>query len=271
MSAMPLTTGCHDDAEAAGELVSEGGLVDGAAGFGVGVGAFAVDGPPAVFGPHPVDDDDVGVDLGVVGSGGEVVEPGGDISVGFDGAGVHLAVAVVVAVPARRAGTGTHWSACSRRRRRPPGGGLRRRLGGSSSLPKANSSDTDFGAEKVRSKAATFDRCAGADRHGLSRRGCRGSSAGRTRSLSTGGAGVEVECVRGRIRSSGRAIGGRRSSRPGGPSPVSLHGRVFTDRVGELVGVVAGLGGDELADRLHRLRSPHPMMQLCAVGSLAWS
>ncbi len=70
----PVDDRLPGDAQLFGELVAEQRLVDRAAGFGVGVGPFGVDGPPSATRPHPVDHHHVGVDLRIVGPGGEVVE-----------------------------------------------------------------------------------------------------------------------------------------------------------------------------------------------------
>ena len=97
-------------AEAAGQLRSEPGGVEGRDGALVVLeGAGVERQPPTVGGHHPVDDDEVGVDLGVMRPAGVLTEGSGDQAVGVDGPDLPVdsvpAVGVVLD-PTERGGDG---------------------------------------------------------------------------------------------------------------------------------------------------------------------
>ena len=92
MSAMPLRTGCQRTPSRSVSSAAEFGFVEVAGGLLVPVQEPAVQGPPhAVDAFDPVGDDDVGVELGVVLSAGELGEPGGHVPVGVDRPGLDSA------------------------------------------------------------------------------------------------------------------------------------------------------------------------------------
>ena len=112
---MPLRRRLPLDAEAAGQLVAQVGLVDVAGGLGVVVDRRVVEaGPAAVRSLGRVGDEDVGVELGVAVARGAMEVGGGEEAVALDELGLR-----------RRAASSTPRAACSRGRRRRLRGGRR--------------------------------------------------------------------------------------------------------------------------------------------------
>ena len=126
-----------------GQLVAKLGLVEVAGGLGVVVDRRVVEaGPAAVGSLGRVGDQDVGVELGVAVARGAVAEGGGEEP---------LPLRTRRPAPRR---VQLPCVACSRGRPRRRARG-RRDLAAGVSPPSAQSSATDFGAEKVRSKPGT--------------------------------------------------------------------------------------------------------------------
>ena len=138
--------------------MADGGVVDGAGGPPGPVDRLGVERRPAAVGAAgQVGDQDVGVQLRVAGPAGAVPEPGGDEPAAGQPTGPEVA-------RTRRG----RWPGCSTRdaRNRPPAPASRRRRRrrrrarrrsgrAPAGRPSAYSTDTDFGAENVRSNPGT--------------------------------------------------------------------------------------------------------------------
>ena len=222
-------------AEALGQLVAQVGLVDVGGGGGVVVDRRVVEaGPAAVRSLRRVGDQDVGVELGVAVSRGAVAVGGGEEAVALD----ELRASGSAAGPARLA---LHVAEGGADGFAVGGSRLRgRRLG----PPRPQSRETDFGAEKVRSKPGT----------GPSPRTPRIESSG---SPSTGLRPVSIadELVRADLAFEAEVRGGVADPLAG---RLALAGVVVLGAFGDLVEVVALLAAPELSDREH-----HP---LCPAG-----
>ena len=134
------------DAEAAGELVAEVGLVEVAGGAGLPQQRLAVERPPLpVLAVREIRDEHVGVQLRVAGAAGPMRERGGDEPVDRND---------LVSVDATTGSAPLAFGASRgpRRLRRRARRGTSRAVSGS---PSPHSTDTDLGAENVRSNPGT--------------------------------------------------------------------------------------------------------------------
>ena len=146
ISAIPCSGLVPADAEPAGQLGSQAGVVEGGQGALVELDRPGVQRqPPAIRGPHPVRDHQVGVELRIGGPAGVLTERRRDDPLGVDDR--HLA---------RQSGTGCgHGLRSTRPPRRPRRHGPARTSARVVSSPSAHRTDTDFGAEHVTSKPRT--------------------------------------------------------------------------------------------------------------------